>query len=263
METPEDNSIKAAFQKVKQDMGLLTRQIFALKDELSGLREEMINICQIIKDISLKIEHIEQIEQKEPQIHQQMVPTHQQIRSTYPQTNPTVPTYNPTDNHPLKPLKAQNSVFSTGNEGVPTDRQTDQQTDNRWQKPAETAVFIPQNRQKGYISSPIEDAANILDSLDSLKKEIRLKFKQLTDQEIIVFSTLYQMEEDTGPVEYRALAQKLGLTESSIRDYIGRLLKKGIPVEKTKVNNKQILLGISPNLRKIASLSTILQLRDI
>ncbi|HKZ33939.1 MAG TPA: HTH domain-containing protein, partial [Candidatus Nanoarchaeia archaeon] len=109
----------------------------------------------------------------------------------------------------------------------------------------------------------IEDAASILDSLDGLKKEIRLKFKQLTDQETLVFSALYQLEEDSGPVDYKTLADKLGLTESSIRDYIGRLLKKGIPVEKKKINNKQIKLSISQSLKKIASLSTILQLRDI
>ena len=109
----------------------------------------------------------------------------------------------------------------------------------------------------------IEDAANILDSLDSLKKEIRLKFKQLTDQEILIFSTHHQLEEEGNPVNYKILAEKLNLTESSIRDYIGRLLKKGIPVEKKKVNNKQINLSISQSLKKIASLSTILQLRDI
>jgi len=109
----------------------------------------------------------------------------------------------------------------------------------------------------------MKDAAKILDSLDSLKKEIRIKFKQLTDQEILVFSAIYQLEEEHGPVDYKALAEKLNLTESSIRDYIGRLLKKGIPVEKKRINNKQIQLGISQSLKKIASLSTILQLRDI
>ena len=48
-----------------------------------------------------------------------------------------------------------------------------------------------------------------------------------------------------------------------LRDYIGRLIKKGIPLEKKKINNKIIHLSVSKNLKKIASLSTILQLRDI
>ena len=99
--------------------------------------------------------------------------------------------------------------------------------------------------------------------MDSLKKEIRLKFKRLTEQEILVFSTIYQLDEKYGHGDYKILSQKLNLTESSIRDYVGRLIKKGIPVDKIKVKNKYIQLKISKNLKKIASLSAILQLRNI
>ena len=111
--------------------------------------------------------------------------------------------------------------------------------------------------------NPIDDAAKILDSLDSIKKEIRLKFKRLTSQEMLVFSTLYQIEEEKGSIDYKALSQRLQLTESSVRDYVGRLIKKGIPVEKKRINNKTILLSVSSNLKKITSLSTIIQLRDL
>ena len=68
---------------------------------------------------------------------------------------------------------------------------------------------------------------------------------------------------EEGYTDYKNLSIKLGLTESSIRDYIGRLIKKGIPVEKTKINNKTIHLSVSSNLKKIASLPTILQLRAL
>lgn len=99
--------------------------------------------------------------------------------------------------------------------------------------------------------------------MDNLKKEVRLKFKRLTDQEFSVFSTIYQLSEENGYTDYKNLSIKLGLTESSIRDYIGRLIKKGIPVEKTKINNKSIRLSISPNLKKIATLPTIFKLREL
>ena len=99
--------------------------------------------------------------------------------------------------------------------------------------------------------------------MDSLKKEIRLKFKQLTDQEMIIFSAVYQFDEENGFSDYKSLSQRLNLTESSIRDYIGRLIKKGIPVEKTKLNNKNIRLTLSKNLKNVVSLSTILQLRGL
>ena len=108
-----------------------------------------------------------------------------------------------------------------------------------------------------------DNAIKILDSLDNIKKELRLKFKRLTDQEILVFSTIYQLEEEKGFSDYRSLSKKLGLTESSIRDYVSRIILKGIPVEKKKINNKSIQITISSNLKKIASLQTILQLREI
>ena len=80
---------------------------------------------------------------------------------------------------------------------------------------------------------------------------------------MLVFSTLYQLEEMSGDVDYKVLAKRLNLTESSVRDYIGRLIKKGIPVEKKRINNKTILLSVSSNLKRITSLSTIIQLRDL
>lgn len=95
-----------------------------------------------------------------------------------------------------------------------------------------------------------------------LKKGIRLKFKRLTEQEFLVFSTIYQLE-GTVEVNYRILSEKLGLSESSIRDYVGRLIKKGIPIDKIRLNNKNIKLSIPKDLKKIASLSTIMQLRDL
>ena len=80
---------------------------------------------------------------------------------------------------------------------------------------------------------------------------------------MLVFSTIYQLEEEKGYTDYKSISNKLNLTESSIRDYIGKLIKKGIPIDKNKVNNKNIQVSISDNLKKIASLQTILHLRDL
>lgn len=167
---------------------------------------------------------------------------------------------NPTHNLPYNALKDENKVVSTGNEGVPTDRQTNQQTNQQTDKGSYNIQDTPKEEDS---SNYINNAAKVLDSLDSIKKEVRLKFKRLTDQEFSVFSIIYQLSEEEGYTDYKNLSIKLGLTESSIRDYIGRLIKKGIPVEKTKINNKTIHLSVSPNLKKIASLPTILQLRTL
>jgi len=219
--------IKEAFGKVRQDIDSLKYELNNLKSELTETRQTMIEICEIVKEF-----------------YNEKDQTDNQINSTYR-------TDKPTDNSLFKPLKPQNMGISKGNGGVPTDRQTDRQTNRQTQKSTENN------------ENSIDNALELLDSLDNIKKEIRLKFKRLTEKELLVFSTLYQITDEQGHSDYKTLSDKLNLTESSIRDYIGKLIKKGIPVDKIKLNNKNIQLSISPNLKKIASLSTILKLREI
>jgi DNA-binding MarR family transcriptional regulator len=242
--------IKESFQRVKKDIDSLYAQLSSFREEIRETREEMLKICKILEQTLEKIAESPKFISQIP-VSSVSLPTHPPLTSTTP--IPT-PTHKYSSEAPKPPLKPQKIPVSTGNEGVPTDRQTNQQTDIQ---------HIISLKTEESEQNSIDHAAKMLDSLDSIKKEIRLKFKQLTDQEILVFSILYQIDEETGPTNYKILAQKLNLTESSIRDYIGKLIKKGIPVDKKRINNKIILLSVSPNLKKIASLSTILQLRDL
>jgi hypothetical protein len=225
------DQIKAAFQKVKQDMDSMNEEINILKQFLYENKEKLSQLEETIKDLTFQIT---QLTLKEP--------------TNSPADNPKIstnPAHNPAHDIPFNALKPQNLGISTGNVGVPADRQTDRQTDQHMEKPS------------------FGEALDILSSLDNLKKEVRNKFKKITDQEFLVFSTIYQLSEETGYVDYKTLSQKLNLTESSIRDYIGRLIKKGIPVEKNRINNKIIQLSISEKLKKIAPLPVILQLRAL
>jgi len=222
--------IKDAFDKVKQDIEFLKYELNNLRKGVVETRERMIEICEIIKKIDEKVAS---------------------VASTHKLKIQTLPISSSTHDSPLKALKPQNLPISTGNEGVSTDRQTDRQTHKQTQK------------EPKITENSFDNALEMLESLDSIKKEIRLQFKRLTEQELLIFSTIYQIEEEQGYANYKLLAEKLNLTESSVRDYVGRLIQKGIPVEKKKVNNKQIQLFISQNLKKITPLSTILQLRDL
>lgn len=241
--------IKEAFSKVKQDIELLKKEISLLNKGLIETRESLVEICEVLKNISKKEELKDELDENRKEIPNENAPTHSGPNLTYPN-------YNPAHNLPQRALNTQNMDISTGNEGVPTDKQTNRQTDQQTDKGS-------YNTKKPLQGDSITDAVKILESLDNLKKEIRLKFKRLTEQELLVFSTIYQSSEEEGYTDYKNLSEKLNLTESSIRDYIGRLIKKGIPVEKVKINNKTIHLSISQNLKKIASLSTILQLRSL
>jgi len=214
-------------EKVKEAFQKIKEDMGFLWQEISLLSFQIKELHQEIDKIFLFLDYQKQKE----------LPTQEQEKSTLTKEFPT-------DFNLQEGLKVQNRGFSIGNEGVPTDKQTNQQT----------------NRQTN--NDSFKDANEILDSLDHIKKEIRLKFKRLTEQEILIFSTIYQLEEQ-GEVDYKVLSQKLSLSESSIRDYVGKLIKKGIPVEKIKLNNKKVKLFISPSLKKIASLQTILNLKEL
>ena len=217
--------IKEAFQKVKDDIDSLKFEILTLKADLNEIRN---------------INRTQQITTQTP-TDRQITPTHSEV---------------PTDNYPLYAPISTNSNVSTGNGGVPTDRQTDRQTDNRH-------IFRTNSNTKTHILSNLDKAKEILDSLDSLKKEVRIKFKKLTEQEMHIFSLLYQLDEEGELVDYPVLASKTSLSESSIRDYIRKISLKGIPIAKEKLNNKRIVLHVSEELKKIATLDTILKLREI
>lgn len=215
--------IKEAFSRAKQD-------IQSLKDQFSVILVEIQDIKKALLEASNR---------------QTDRPTH--ILSNT--NNQTQESNTPTDKWSYKALKPHIYSFSTRSDGVPTDRQTDQQTDRP------THILQGINR--------LEEVSNILESLDTLKKDIRSKFKHLTNQEMLVFSTIYQLQEEGFNVDYSIVAQKLSLSESSIRDYVQKMIKKGISIQKTKENNKKVFLSISSEFKQIASLETILKLREI
>jgi hypothetical protein len=231
--------IKEAFSKVKQD-------IFLLQSQISDIKRNLQEIKRTLQD------------------HQQNQ-TIRQINQTHPENQTDIPQ----KEAPNPPI----SRVSTGNDGVQTDRQTIRQTDTSPQKFAQSEENQPQkNIPINQIPSQtkptnhidhLEKVSQLLGSLDSLKKELRLKFKKLTNQEMCIFSSIYQLEEQGLLVDYPLLSTKLGLSESSIRDYVKNIIKKGAPVVKTKQDNKKIILSIPNDLKKMASLQTILQLRAL
>ena len=230
----EDN-IRDAFSKVKEDINFLNNELLNIKTTMNDLHD-------IINNLTIKLDN--------------PASTNRQTVRQVNTTNNVSSTHNTTVPQEVGGLRTLNILSSIGNQGVSTDRQTDRQTDN--------STHISLVNTNKTIDSNIQEATEILDSLDSLKKEIRLKFKHLTTQEMLVFSTIYQLEEQGNrEITYKLLSKTLKLSESSIRDYVQRMINKGISIHKEKVNNKKLLLTISPNLKKIASLPTIIQLREL
>ncbi len=227
----KEDEIKDSFNRVKQDIDSLRYDLVIMTGTLEELRQQLLDLCGVV----------EKIVQKPVQNPLISNPAHNPANTTFRQIIPA-------HKELFRAQNTQNKHISTGNEGVPADRQTNQQADNQ-----------PKNPYQG----PLEKASEIIDSLDYIREDIKKRFKKLTDQEWLVFSTIYQQEDEQGFTNYFNLSTKLGLTESSIRDYVARLIKKGIPVDKTKINNKEIKLNISQSLRRISSLASLLSLKDL
>ena len=254
--------VREAFAKAKQDILNLSSEIESLKREINLLKN-------LIKSSSNQTDRqTDNSTRSSTQIPAHSLtqnPAQSLKNQTFQHINPTEKII-PAHNWPYKALKSQISIISTGNKGVPADRQTDRQTVNKQENIELNEPLSNQFRQQinhQFTQKYTEKVSQILESLDSIKKDLRLKFKRLTPQEMTVFSTIYQLEEEGLIIDYPSISKKLSLTESSIRDYIQRILKKGIPLIKTKENNKKILLSISKELKKLATLSTIIQLREL
>src|SRR3989344_1308104 len=106
-------------------------------------------------------------------------------------------------------------------------RQTDNQTDTKTQpQNTQTQPEIRQtdrqtqevrlNRGETDKITDIEKVSEILNSLDTIKKDLRQKFKKITPQEMLIFSTIYQLQEKGINSSYSLLSQKTGLSESPV-----------------------------------------------
>jgi hypothetical protein len=245
----DEKKIKEAFQKVKEDMGVIKEQIESLKR----------TIQQTDKPTDTQTDKI-------------FTQTHNIVDQTDTSTIPTNEK-NYSNKQALETLKTQNSSISIGNRGVQTDRQTNQQTDrqtNNYEYASAHEPLPTTPAQKFALSNDLDDpikriekVTEVINSLDALKKDLRRQFKLLTSQEMLVFATIYQLTDQAVDVDYSLISKKTNLSESSIRDYVQKIIRKGIPLEKSKENNKRILLSISPEFKRIASLDTIISLREL
>src|SRR3989339_354859 len=231
----EQDKIKEAFQKAKQD-------VFELREDLNFLAQDIQEIKRTLQALVEYESHKQKLQESQ---------NTQKIQQSFQQTNQQtqVPT-----NQPTNQQTNQHPSISHG---------------NLLKNASELHINNEENLKKSQKNvnfdkiSHLEQVSEVLSSLDNIKKEIRTKFKHLTSQEVAVFSAIYQLEEQGFIVDYSLLSQKLAISEISIRDYTRKLLEKGIPILKTKENNKKIHLSIAPDLKKIASLSTILALREL
>lgn len=225
-----------------------------IKDAFDKVKKEIASLYSEVNELKLLINELKISKTPDPN-----TPT---PASQSPSSDSEIPTLQhiTSNKTPLHAFKSPYTNTSIGNEGVPTlqptNQPTNQHSNTSYGNPQNTSIFTDK-------ISHLERASEILSSLDSLKKEIRSKFKKLTPQEMAVFSAIYQFEEQGFPVDYALISSKLSISDISVRDYVRKLILKGIPIQKSRLDNKKILLFISESLKRVVSLSTILELREL
>jgi len=123
-------------------------------------------------------------------------------------------------NPPSLPLKNE---VSSGNKGVSLD-----------------GYSLPGYSLPGY-------SLNIQDFQENLPNIL----SRLSKQEFLTFLTVYQLEEEISKVTYDDVGKSLKITAGCIRTYVSALMRKGLPIVKSKYNNKVVILSIPPEIRSL------------
>ena len=243
-----EDRIKSSFDKVREDIKLLQDELFILKRELDALR------------IEIKTNFMNR-----NSIGNEGVPADQQ-------------TDKPSVNTPLFPVDVEPSADSNRYLETPADIPTHLQhiPEKVQQIPNKIPQITPEMVQKILREQQEQETkrsvfsfkgerdplADLTEVMNGLKSDLKRKFKALTKQEFYIFSVLYTIEKSQESVTYGDIASKTGLTSSSIRDYIQRIIRKGIPIAKEKLNNKVIVLKVPQELRNLATLDNLMRIRE-
>ncbi|MCL6500686.1 MAG: winged helix-turn-helix domain-containing protein [Candidatus Pacearchaeota archaeon] len=236
----DENKVRESFFKIREDILYLQQEITILRQEIEEIRQSIARflICRA---------------------YPHMPSTH----STKPQDTTHIPTHNLSIYSPIQP----NFHSSIGNEGVPTDTQhiNNRQISTLKRTSEGPKGTFPEGQEEQEEQEKKQEDARIFSVsrlMDNLKRDLGEKFKRLTKQEFLIFSVIYTLDEELGRTTYNDIARRTGLTESSVRDYVRRLITKGIPIAKEKLNNKTIILKIPRELKDLATLDKLSKLSD-
>ncbi|MBS3172572.1 hypothetical protein J4438_03260 [Candidatus Woesearchaeota archaeon] len=216
----DEEILKKAFSKVKEDISSINMRIDSLERSINSL--------------------ISQNNEKK-------------------QANPL----NSSQNDQFKPQIPMKKVFSSGNEGVQSINHstinqsiTDQSHNlNAYSRQIKENYDDKPEIQENRVLKRLSTDQSLINqslSIQSLKKDLEDRFSSLTSQEFLIFLTIYQIEEDIGrPVTYNDLANKLSLTSGCIRGYVSSIMRKGLPLNKLKINNRTLTLSIKPDFKEL------------
>jgi hypothetical protein len=95
------------------------------------------------------------------------------------------------------------------------------------------------------------DFENINKNLKNLDSNLKKFILSLTNKEFLIFSTIYQQEEELKrPITYNEIGKKLNISQTYLRDCIMDLMIKDTPIIKQKSGSK-VFLSIKKEFRSL------------
>lgn len=141
------------------------------------------------------------------------------------------------------------SKFSTGNEGVQSINHS--AINQSHIKHSEEQVKHSQDFRQSFSNQSQGQKLATFTKVRELNEELSKTFQSLSNQEFLVFLTIYHLEDEHGRATYHEIAAKTSLTSGCIRGYVSNLLQKGAPIIKTKLKNRLICLTIDNSFRML------------
>ncbi|MBI4155083.1 hypothetical protein HY498_03290 [Candidatus Woesearchaeota archaeon] len=98
--------------------------------------------------------------------------------------------------------------------------------------------------------------------INNLKEELSHTLTSLTDREISLLLSIYDLEKEGLDPSYAHLAQRLRLSENTIRVVVMSLLNKNAPVVKERYFNRKVLLSLKTEFKELNLLPKLLSIRN-
>ena len=218
-----DIEIKQAFSKVKEDIFFIKNHLKELENKIKDQTQENEGLFKKINDVYEVIKGIKDSSTGNEGVKQsinQSLSNQSIIKQSINQSSTS------------EPVNGNNSVYNEeqGNEGV-------KQLSNH----LSTNQSINQS-----LSNQSQDRE---EQIKKVTNKLNTAFLTLSKQELKLFLTIYQLEDENIIPTYKNISQKMQLSESCLRAHLSSLLRKNIPLHKTYFNNRIVQVSVSKEFR--------------
>ncbi len=232
-----EEAVKSSFLKVKEHMNVLEADVKAGKEVISAKNSEFSSVFSKLDVILVRLKELEDKmvssgssignEGVYSDIHSFTIHSCTQQKEQEKPVKEGLPAAESV----RKPLDANNLVLARAS--------VNQDSLESGQNSAfSTGNLLKELRPKMVKSSELA-------VISASRQELLVAFSLLSKQELRTFLTIYELSEEKGSnVSYMDVANRLKLSEGCIRTYISGLMRKKIPIDKVKYNNKTVFLQI-------------------